>query len=601
MNAGIADPTGNPLAPTSWTFTTGPAPDVVAPTLVAANPAAGTTGVATDAPVTATFSENITGLSTDTFQLTDPAGTVVPAAVTFDPAALTGTLAPTSALVFSTTYTVRLSAGITDAAGNPLAPTSWTFSTVAAPDTLAPTVTSGVPAANTVDVAATSSIAVAFSEAVTGVNATTFQVLDPAGAAVAGTLGYDPATLTATLAPTSALAYSTTYTVRLSAGITDAAGNPLAPTSWTFTTAAPPDTVAPAVATGAPTADAVDVAVASNVTLTFTEAVTGVDGTTFRLLNAAGTVLAATVGYDAATLTATLNPGVDLAFRSTYTVQVTDGIIDAAGNPMGLASWSFTTQAVPLALVNSHDFSSDGNPDVIARDNNGRLWLYRGDGTGGFLRRTQMGTGWNGMSVILTTGDLSGDGRADIIVRDGIGRLWLYPGSGAGTLQTRVLIGSGWNVMTSIFGPGDFDGDAQADLIARDSDGLLWLYRGRSDGTFLPRVQIGIGWNVMTSIFSPGDFDGDGASDVLARDSLGRLWMYRGNGLGGFTSRVQIGTGWNSMTSIFGPGDFDRDSNADVLSRDSNGRLWMYRGNGLGGFLPRVQIGTSWNGMSAIL
>jgi hypothetical protein len=49
---------------------------------------------------------------------------------------------------------------------------------------------------------------------------------------------YDSATQTATFTPTSALTPDTVYTATLSSGIEDASGNPLAETSWTFTTAA---------------------------------------------------------------------------------------------------------------------------------------------------------------------------------------------------------------------------------------------------------------------------------------------------------------------------------------------------------------------------
>ncbi|WP_289450382.1 Ig-like domain-containing protein, partial [Klebsiella pneumoniae] len=50
---------------------------------------------------------------------------------------------------------------------------------------------------------------------------------------------YDAGTYTATLTPAAGLANSANYTVSLS-GATDASGNTMAPTSWSFQTAAPP-------------------------------------------------------------------------------------------------------------------------------------------------------------------------------------------------------------------------------------------------------------------------------------------------------------------------------------------------------------------------
>jgi hypothetical protein len=77
-----------------------------------------------------------------------------------------------------------------------------------------------------------------FSEAVTGVNATTFTVKNPAGTAAAGTVTFNAATRTATFTPSSLRLANTVYTVTLTSAITDVAGNPLTTTTWTFTTGA---------------------------------------------------------------------------------------------------------------------------------------------------------------------------------------------------------------------------------------------------------------------------------------------------------------------------------------------------------------------------
>ena len=83
--------------------------------------------------MTATFSEAVSGVSGSTFTLEGPGTTAVPASVTYSAGTLTATLDPTADLAASTTYTARLTSGITDLAGNPLAPLSWTFTTAAAP------------------------------------------------------------------------------------------------------------------------------------------------------------------------------------------------------------------------------------------------------------------------------------------------------------------------------------------------------------------------------------------------------------------------------------------------------------------------------------
>ncbi|KRE47545.1 hypothetical protein ASG92_09890 [Arthrobacter sp. Soil736] len=246
-------------------------------------------------------------------------------------------------------------------------------------------------------------------------------------------------------------------------------------------------------------------------------------------------------------------------------------------------------------VVASGDLSGDGKADVLARDNGGVLWLYQGNGRGGWLGRVKAGSGWNGMTSIVGPGDMNGDGRNDVLATDGSGALWLYPGNGRGGWLGRIQAGNGWNAMTAIAGPGDMDGDGRNDVLARDTSGVLWLYPGNGRGGWLARVKAGSGWNAMTAVVGPGDMNGDRKNDVLARDTSGVLWLYPGNGRGGWLARVQAGIGWNTMTTITGRGDFNGDARNDVLAVDTAGALWLYKGSGTGGWLGRVQAGSGWN------
>lgn len=101
------------------------ASDSTPPAVVSRTPAVGSTGVAVSSPVTATFSEGVTGTS---MTLAGPTGTTVPATFAYDAASLTASLTPNAALDYSTTYTVTVS-GARDAAGNTMAPVNWSFTT----------------------------------------------------------------------------------------------------------------------------------------------------------------------------------------------------------------------------------------------------------------------------------------------------------------------------------------------------------------------------------------------------------------------------------------------------------------------------------------
>ncbi|WP_416417516.1 FG-GAP-like repeat-containing protein [Paenarthrobacter aromaticivorans] len=246
------------------------------------------------------------------------------------------------------------------------------------------------------------------------------------------------------------------------------------------------------------------------------------------------------------------------------------------------------------------DYNSDGTTDVLARDSAGGLWLYPGNGNSGWLPRSQVGSGWNIMNLLMASGDFDGDRKPDVLARDEAGDLWLYPGDGNSGWLPRSKVGVGWNAMTAVVAPGDFDDDGKADVLARDSSGDLWLYPGNGSGDWLPRSKVGTGWNVMTAIMGPGNLRNPGR-DILARDTWGTLFLYEPDGSGGWFPPLLVGIEWNVMSAIVTPGDFDSDDVPDILARDASGTLWLYPGQGFGGYSPRVQVGVGWNVMTAII
>lgn len=264
-------------------------------------------------------------------------------------------------------------------------------------------------------------------------------------------------------------------------------------------------------------------------------------------------------------------------------------------------SYAFTRLPMPPSSLSSStaDFNGDWNNDEIARlSSTNELMLHAGRGQGTLRPGVRIGTGWRGFNILETAGDLDGDGAQDVVARESAtGYLWLYRGNGTGGWRPRVRLGTGWGKFSSIIGVGDFDGDQRADLLARESaTGYLWLYPGNGASGWRPRVRVATGWNGFNTLVAPGDFTGDGRADVLARQrSTGYLWLYPGNGQGGFQARVRVGTGWSSMTAIMSPGDLNGDRTADVLARDSSGRLWLYPRTATGTWRTRVLVATGWD------
>ena len=199
----------------------------------------------------------------------------------------------------------------------------------------------------------------------------------------------------------------------------------------------------------------------------------------------------------------------------------------------------------------------------------------------------------------FSPGDFTGDGRADILAVTRNGDLYLYRGNGLGGFTGGgTKIGSGWNVFAKVFSPGDFTGDGKADILAETSTGDLYLYHGNGLGGFTGgSTKIGSGWNIFDKVFSPGDFTGDGKADLLGETITGDLYLYHGNGRGGFTGgSTKIGAGWNIFSAMFSHGDWTGDAKADILAMTGKGDLYVYRGNGLGGFAGGgTKIGSGWN------
>ena len=101
--------------------------DLTPPAIALSSPASGATGVSTATMVKATFSEDIQP-ATMLMQLRNSAGTLLPAAVAYDPATRTATLDPAADLAGSQTFTASVSEA-RDIAGNVMTAASWSFTT----------------------------------------------------------------------------------------------------------------------------------------------------------------------------------------------------------------------------------------------------------------------------------------------------------------------------------------------------------------------------------------------------------------------------------------------------------------------------------------
>ena len=220
-------------------------PDTAAPSVVSKTPVNDSTGFPiVGTSVRAEFSENMDGASIDatSFTLEDSAGTPVMGTVVYYRTSRTASFSIDEPLDYLTSYTARLTTGITDNSGNSLAKeVSWSFTTEDdTPDVVdgtAPARVSELPAANSICGPQDGTITARFDELIAPSG--TFTLKDSSGVLVDGTVtfGANTATFTSSLP----LDYDEIYTAYLGGDIADEAGNTITPSDWSFRTESNPE------------------------------------------------------------------------------------------------------------------------------------------------------------------------------------------------------------------------------------------------------------------------------------------------------------------------------------------------------------------------
>jgi len=344
VSTGVQDSAGIPLASNFvWNFTTGATTDATPPTVTGILQANGATHVPINAKVGATFSEGMDPLTISTTTFTLMQGAMpVPGTITYT--GVSAVFTPATNLAASTTYTATITTGTKSAEGNALARDFvWSWTTAAALDTTAPTVTGTIHANGATNVAINTKVGATFSEGmdpatITSENFTLKESVT--GTAVDGVVSYTG--VNAVFIPLRDLASNTSYTVTVKGGARGAKsleGNALASDfiiGWT--TAATPDTTAPLVSGTINANGATNVPVNTKIAATFTE---GMNPLTITNANytlnetVSGIAVAGTVSYSG--VSATFVPLSHLAPDTRYTITIkggVGGVTDLAGNPL---------------------------------------------------------------------------------------------------------------------------------------------------------------------------------------------------------------------------------------------------------------------------
>jgi hypothetical protein len=267
---------------------------------------------------------------------------------------------------------------------------------------------------------------------------------------------------------------------------------------------------------------------------------------------------------------------------------------------------------IPVQAVALGDFNGDGKPDLLTLDDNGNtagvgIMLGNGDGTFGTV--TSITTFPCTLEGGIVTGDFNGDGHLDFAVVSGTnggdcnfnpGTLWIFLGNGAGGFTLKASY-------SEIGGPANHDvtggliavdlrGNGHLDLVAIDPNNGLDVFLGNGDGTFVaPTAAVGLTCPGCSNSLAAWDVNHDGKPDLIvaSENSSDGIFVLLGNGDGTFQTPVFYQQGSNSGAMAVAVGQLIPGDNGDVVMGTGNG-AYVYINNGNGTFQTPVLYGPSW-------
>jgi len=293
--------------------------------------------------VTITFSEAVVGLTTADFIV---ANATLSNLTTSDNITWTATLTPGANVTDATNLITLDNFGYTDIAGNPGgAPTD---SNNYAIDTQRPTAISVLVTDTTLKAGQSTTVTITFSETVTGLDTGDFSVANGTLSNLSSSDG--GLTWTATLTPDADVTDATNLITLDNTGYTDAAGN--TGTGATDSNNYVIDSQRPTVSIVVGNTS-LSIGDSTTVTITFSEAVTGLTIADFTVANGALSNLSSNDG--GVTWTATLTPSADVASPTNLITLANTGYTDTVGNtgssPTDSNNYSVDTQRPTATIV----------------------------------------------------------------------------------------------------------------------------------------------------------------------------------------------------------------------------------------------------------